>query len=394
MENLLHRYRNASILVGILFAQVLGLAIQVRRTSGDESSRLIRVWAVGAITPFEKTIVWLQKDSGNLWHEYVYLRGVRQENRDLKMEIERLRLEQVRLSEDAGQARRLQALLAFKEQYVAKTVAAQVIGSSGSEQSRSIFIDKGSNDGVANDMAVITAEGVVGKVLHTFGSTAQVLLINDQSSGVGAILEKSRIQGVLKGTPLGDVVLERVMSDEAVTPGEEVLTSGGDLIFPKGLPVGAVTKVNRTAEAFLSIQIKPAVSLSKLEEVLVVMQKEHRVPAVAETTPQRAADILARRLPSVPDKPAETKPPAAATTLSPLPDGAAKPKQNAVTPKPQGVSAPTGTAAGVTSPTKPTNPDPSVVKASDDTAKPAAPPQPKPATSAEPQPQSNQDPPQ
>ena len=394
MENLLHRYRNVSILVGILFAQVLGLAIQVRRTSGDESSRLIRVWAVGAITPFEKTIVWLQNGTGNIWREYVYLRGVRQENRDLKMEIERLRLERVRLSEDAEQARRLQALLAFKEQYVAKTVAAQVIGSSGSEQSRSIFIDKGSEDGVANEMAVITAEGVVGKVLHVFGSTAQVLLINDQSSGVGAILEKSRIQGVLKGTPLGDVVLERVMSDEAVTPGEQVLTSGGDLIFPKGLPVGTVTKVNRTAEAFLSIQIKPAVSLSKLEEVLVVMQKEQRVPALADTTPQRAADILARRLPSVPDKPAETKSPAATTTSSPRTDDATKPKQNAVTPKPQGVSAPTGTAAGVTTPKKPEAPNPSVIKVSDDTTKPAPPPQPKPAGSVEPKPPAEQDPPQ
>src|SRR5882724_6554981 len=289
MENLLHRYRNVSILVGVLFAQVLGLAIQVRRTSGDESSRLIRVWAVGTIAPFEKGIVWLQNGTGNLWHEYVYLRGVRQENRDLKMEIERLRLEQVRLSEDAEQARRLQSLLAFKEQFVAKTVPAQVIGSSGSEQSRSIFIDKGANYHIEPDMAVITAEGVVGKVLHVYGSSSQVLLINDQSSGVGAILENSRIQGVLRGTAVGEVILERVMADETVAAGEVVRTSGGDAIFPKGLPVGAVTKVNRTPEAFLSIHVKPAVNLSKLEEVLVVAQKEERVPAVADKSPERAA---------------------------------------------------------------------------------------------------------
>src|SRR5882724_399972 len=166
MENLLHRYRNVSILVAVLFAQVLGLAIQVRRTNGDESSRLIRVWAVRIITPLEKSIVWMQHGSGNIWHEYIYLRGVRQENRDLKMEIERLRLEQVRLSEDAEQGRRLQTLLAFKEQFVAKTIPAQVIGGSGSELSRSVFIDKGSNDRLAVDMAVITADGVVGKILH------------------------------------------------------------------------------------------------------------------------------------------------------------------------------------------------------------------------------------
>jgi rod shape-determining protein MreC len=390
MENLLHRYRNVSILIGILFAQVLGLAIQVRRTSGDESSRLIRVWTVGAITPVEKAIVWLQNGTGNLWREYVYLRGVRQENRDLKMEIERLRLERVRLSEDAEQARRLQALLAFKEQFVAKTVAAQVIGSSGSEQSRSVFIDKGSDDGITSDMAVITAEGVVGKVLHVFGSTAQVLLINDQSSGVGAILENSRIQGVLKGTPLGDVVLERVMSDETVSPGEEVLTSGGDLIFPKGLPVGTVTKVNRTAEAFLNVQIKPAANLSKLEEVLVVVQQEQRIPALADNAPKRAADILARRLPSVPDKPADDKA-QSATPVPAQPNEAAKPKLNTTQPKPQGTSTPGNTTAETTPPkkTEAAPPAPAVVKISQDATKQPASAQPKPAT-AEPKPQAEE----
>src|ERR1700738_155866 len=184
METLISRYRNVTILAAVLFVQVLGLAVQVKRSSDDESTRLIRVWTVGAVTPLEKAIVWGESGLGNLWHDYIYLRGVRQENRDLKFEIERLRLEQVRLSDDAHQARRLQALLGFKEQYIAKTVAAQVIGSSGSEKSRLIYIDKGSADGVEKDMAVITADGVVGKVLLASGSAAQVLLINDRSSGV------------------------------------------------------------------------------------------------------------------------------------------------------------------------------------------------------------------
>src|SRR5579864_116955 len=90
-----------------------------------------------------------------------------------KLQIERLRIEQVRLNDDAEQARRLQALLGFKEQFIAKTLPAQVIGSSGSEQSRSIYIDKGSRDGIKPDMAVITADGVVGKVLRAFRTTSQ-----------------------------------------------------------------------------------------------------------------------------------------------------------------------------------------------------------------------------
>src|SRR5712692_2378022 len=173
MEHLMSRYRNVTILVAILFVQVLGLAVQVKRRSGaDESTRIIRLWTVSAVTPLEKAIVWCQNGLGNLWSNYVYLRGVRQENRDLKFEIEQLRLEQVRLTDDAQQARRLQALLGFKEQYIAKTVPAQVIGSSGSERSEERRVGKGTGDGVEKDMAVITADGVVGKVLRAFGSTS------------------------------------------------------------------------------------------------------------------------------------------------------------------------------------------------------------------------------
>jgi rod shape-determining protein MreC len=305
MESVLSRYKNLITLVVILFAQVLGLAIQVKRSTESESNRLIRIWAVSAVTPFEKAINWIQSGSWNVWHNYVYLRGVRAENRGLRQEIEQLRLDQARLSEDAAQARRLQALLSFKEQYIQKTVPAQVIGTSGSEQSRSVFIDKGKKDGVGADMAVITATGIVGKVLTVFPSTAQVLLVNDQSSGAGGILEKSRLQGIVRGTSSGQVVLEYVMSDEQVQPGDRVLTSGGDGIFPKGLPVGTVTRVSPGHELFLNILLQPAANLSKLEEVLVVTGVVSREPAAAEAGSARAVDILAQRLPSVPDKPAE-----------------------------------------------------------------------------------------
>jgi rod shape-determining protein MreC len=336
MENLMSRYRNVTILVAILFVQVLGLAVQVkRRSSADESTRVIRLWTVSAVTPLEKALVWCQNGLGGIWSNYVYLRGVRQENRELKFEIERLRLEQVRLSDDAQQARRLQALLSFKETYIAKTVAAQVIGSSGSEQSRSIYIDKGTSAGVDKDMAVITADGLVGRVLRAFGSSAQVLLINDQSSGVGVILDKSRLQGVIKGTASGEVVVEKVMTDEQVTPGERIVTSGGDQIFPKGITVGTVMKVTPGADLFLNIRVKPSANLSRLEEVLVITKKEDRAPSVAETNSVRAVDILTQRLPSVPDKP-----PAEASQPS-TPEGSATPKRKdaAVVDKSAGIPA-------------------------------------------------------
>ena len=349
MESVLGRYRNLTILVGVLFLQVLGLAVQVKRSADAEHTRLIRVWAVDLIAPFERGLVWVQNSGNNLWHNYFFLRGVRAENRQLKEQIEQMRLEQVRLSEDATQARRLQSLLAFKEQYIAKTVPAQVIGSSGSDLSRSIYIDKGENAGLKPDMAVITANGIVGKVWIVYPSTSLVLMINDQSSGVGVLLEKSRLQGVLRGTPNGELTLERVMNDETVTPGETVLSSGGDQIFPKGLPVGTVSKVSPGHEMFLNVKVKAAADLSRLEEVLVVTEKQEREPSVADNgTKVRAADILAQRLPSVPDKPAAV----AGTAPAGSPNGAAantgaKPQGSGVG-KPLIVTGTTGTVPKTT----------------------------------------------
>jgi rod shape-determining protein MreC len=354
MESVLGRYKNLIVLVCVLFAQVLGLAVQVKRTTDTESSRLIRIWAVDSVTPFEKVLNWMHNSSWNIWHNYFYLRGVRAENRGLKAEIERLRLEQIRLNEDAAQARRLQALFAFKEQFISQTKPAQVIGSSGSEQSRAIYIDKGESDGLKPDMAVITADGIVGKVLKVFHSTSQVLLIDDQSSGVGGILEKSRLQGIVRGTRSGEVVLEHIMSDNPVQPGEVVRTSGGDRIFPKGLPVGTVSQVGNGPDLFLTIRVRPAANLSKLEEVLVVTKLVEQEPTQLESGPVRAADILAQRLPSVPDKPPAADPskPGAGEAAKPSAPAASKPA------KPAGVSAPNTNAANPPKPDEKVPPKP------------------------------------
>ena len=330
LENFFTRYRNASILLLVLFAQVLGLAVQVKRTSEAGTTRLMRLWVVNAITPIEKGLVDTSQGVRSVWRNYLYLRGVRHENRDLRDQIERMRIEQVRLSEDAAQARRLQALLGFKEQFIGQTRAAQVIGTSGSDQSRVLYIDKGADDGIRPDMAVITPDGIVGKVLRVFRGSSQVLMINDPSSGVGGILEKSRLQGILQGTASGETMLRYIMSDEKVERGERILTSGGDHIFPKGLPIGEVVQANPGGDLFLNIRVRPAANLGRLEEVLVVTEVAESSPAAtAEASgPVRAADILAQRLPSVPQKS-----PAAASS-------AAGPASTPPTPKP-------GTAAAV-----------------------------------------------
>src|SRR5271156_4016351 len=302
MDTFLGRYRNLIVLAAILFAQIIGLALQVRRPTDAGETRLIRLWAVSAVTPLESAVIHTQAWVGNLWTTYIYLHGVRRENRELRAEIGQMKIEEARLSEDARMARRIQSLLAFKEQYIDSTIAAQVIGTSGSDQSRVLYIDKGSNDGITVDMAVITPSGIVGKIAQVFPDSAQVLPINDQFSGVGAVLKDSRLQGILKGAPNGATTLQYIMSDEKVVPGEEVVTSGGDRIFPKGLPVGRVVSAEPGKDLFLNIRVIPAARLDQLEEVLVVTRITEKMPDAKDLAPLRASDILAERLPTVPTK--------------------------------------------------------------------------------------------
>lgn len=333
MENIISRHRNLTVLAVVLFAQILGLAVQVKQGTDRGTSRLIRIWAVSAITPFAKGVVHSSAWFADTWHNYVYLRTVRVQNEKLRDEIGRMRLEQVRLAQDASQARRLQTLLGFKEQFISQTMAAQVISTTGSEFSRGVYIDKGSRDGIKPDMPVITSDGIVGKVLRVYPTSSLVLEINDPSSGAGVILEKSRLQGILKGSPSGETFLANIMADETIERGERVLTSGGDRVYPKGLAVGTVARI-KPAGTFLNVEVKPTAQLNRLEEVLVITKIVEKGPEPNDQNgPVRAVDVLAQRLPSVPppkpDAPAKTpqasKPAGAMPQAKPNAEPVAKP---------------------------------------------------------------------
>ena len=336
MENFFTRYKNPLVLMAVLFIQVVALATQVKRQENGKAPgggpRLIRVWTVTAFTPVEKMFVSTGHFFRNGWHNYVDLRNVRKQNQDLQNEVSRLQMEQARMKQDAEQAHRLQALLDFKERYVGKTVAAQVIGTSGTEQSRMITIDKGAAYGIKPDAAVITPDGIVGKVKEVYRLSSQVLLINDHDSGAGVILENTRLQGIVKGTSTGQLQINGVMSDEEVDAGEHVITSGGDQIFPKGLSVGTVisSSPDRDNDPFLNIKIKPTADLNRLEEVLVVTEVAESAPVASGSV--RAADILSQRLPSIPKQdPNAPKTPGTSTP------SAANPATNAAQQKPAGV---------------------------------------------------------
>jgi rod shape-determining protein MreC len=372
MENFFTRYKNPLALMAVLFIQVVALATQVKRPEGAKpgttgsGTRLIRVWTVTAFTPVEKVFVSTGRFFRNGWHNYADLRGVRQQNKELQDEIARLQMEQVRLKQDADQAKRLQVLLDFKEKFIAKTVAAQVIATSGTEQSRLITIDKGSNDHIKPDMPVITPDGIVGKVKEVFPLSSQVLLINDHDSGAGVILENSRLQGIVKGTPLGELQVTGIMSDEQVEPGERVITSGGDRIYPKGYSVGTVIAASpdKDNDPFQVIKIKPAADIGRLEEVLVITKMaDDSQTAASGPTPMRAADILSQRLPSVPKvdpnapkTPGSTQTGVSAPKTSPTPAKINKPVS-------QGAEQKAGTGTGQAKPTTTATPNKTAAEA-------------------------------
>lgn len=297
-----------TVLLGLLMAQIIVLASQVRRpvAATGESMSLVRLWIVEIFVPAEKALNSVGDGVSGLWHNYIDLRHVRAQNRDLQEQVDRLRLEQVSLAEDAGQARRLQVLLAFKEKFISETVAAQVIGTSGSEHSHLLYIDKGSGDGIKPDMAVITPKGIVGKIAKVFPGTSQVLEINDATAGAGVMLERTRLRGVLHGTPSGIPEILHVMADEKIEPGDPVVSSGGDQIYPRGLPIGIVssTSADPDGAAFMIVKVKPSANLERIEEVLVITKVVDKSPEAPEgPRALRAADILAQRLPTLAPRP-------------------------------------------------------------------------------------------
>lgn len=361
MESFFARFKNVLVLVAVLLAQTIGLAIQVRRPveSGAPDSHdvtLMRYWVVAGITPFERFFHFLGYDLRGAWSNYINLRHVRQQNLDLQQEIARLRLEQAAFAEDAIQGHRLQALLAFQQHYIASTIAAQVIGTSGTDLSHVLYIDKGADFHLRPDMAVITPDGIVGKIRDVFPHTAQVLLISDPTSGAGVVLSSTRILAILHGSPNGQVQINNLTADSRIKSGETVLTSGGDQIFPRGLPVGTIESIapDPDHQPYTVIRIKPAANLSQLEEVLVITGTQSTLPlaaqkdlvagastaeaqaaaaaaikakaaadaeAAAEASARSAAEVMADRLPSLPATPpaAPGTTPPAATSTPPIP---------------------------------------------------------------------------
>lgn len=302
MAGIPSRHRSVIILMAVLLMQLAALAVQIKR---DSRGRLIRVWAITAVTPFERAGAWGFGKIRGVWNHYFALQSTSRQNEALRIENDALKLAIAQLQSRAAEADRLEDLLKFRQNHESvQMLAAHVIGASAGTASRTVEIDRGERDGVRRNMAVITPDGAVGKVIETYRDNAQVLLLTDPEGGAGAMIVESRIQSPVSGTGEPLLSMKYVANDDKVNLGDRVVTSGMDKIFPRDIPVGTIVDVKPGSSSFKSILLRPATHFDRLEEVLVLLTREPLEPQQdAAPAPSPAAPAAAQ-----PAKPATEKP--------------------------------------------------------------------------------------
>jgi rod shape-determining protein MreC len=268
MAGIPSRHKSIFLLAGVVLLQILLLALQIKR---DSEGRLIRVWTVGAFSPFERAG---NHGIGHLretWRHYFALQNTSRENEQLRRENDELKMQVNQLQSKASEADRLALLLNFHKSHEnVPMLGARVIATSAGTASATIMLDRGSKDHIKKNMGVITPEGVVGKVVEVYDNTSEVLLLTDKDSGVGAMLGNSRVQSPVGGAGEPLLVMKYVANDDVVNVGERVVTSGMDKIFPRDLPIGTITDI-KPGNPFKTIRIRPLANLERLEEVIVLL---------------------------------------------------------------------------------------------------------------------------
>jgi len=261
---------------------LLALSLISANLHSRENMSFFESLVVGITSPVQKAVWAIIGGVGSVWRGYFYLVGLEKENKALKRELQELKLQMNRYREADLANERLRALLNFKKSIATPLLPAQLVAFDPSGWFQTILIDKGRNDGVVQDMAVVSSEGLVGRVIGVGNHHSKVLLILDGNSAVDAYIQRSRARGVLVGLGLELCLLKYVQRNEDVQVGDQIISSGMGGVFPKGLLVGTVQEVVRGSSGlFQRVEVEPAVNFSRLEEVLVVIQPPPEKPAMA-----------------------------------------------------------------------------------------------------------------
>ena len=283
METFLNRYRNITVLLLVIFAQLMLLAVQVKN---DQDVRIIRVWAVTTVTPVARIVEWFRGGSIGFVRNYILMHDASEENKKLRDEVGRLRLQVNFLQNELNTAERAKALQVFQSHAPSKMLAANIIGTDAGSNSKVVLVNRGSAEGVMRGMAVVTPDGIVGKVIAAYPTAAQVMLVTDPDFAAGVVSQKSEARGTMKGQGKPLCKVDYVPMGEKVEVGETFYTSGDDRVFPRGFAVGVVKSV-QSAQPFQEIWVEPSGMQHGLEDVLIILEAVHQtIPTAAPVNQQ------------------------------------------------------------------------------------------------------------
>jgi len=270
------RRRSGYLFLAVMLFHVILISAQVNSRSGVP---VLESVTFGVFAEAQRGLATAFSGLRRMWDRYVWLRGVEAENASLRRQLEVVQVQYQERRALADRARALEELLALRDRSSLETVAAEIIAASASPDFRTLTIDKGTNEGLKRDMAVIASEGVVGRIVVPSSGAAKVQMLIDRNAAAGALIERSRAQGVALGGGDSRLRLDYVSEASDVVVGDLVVTSGIDGIYPKGFTIGTVESVEKNGPSYRRITIKPAVNFSSLETVLVVLTQSPIAPA-------------------------------------------------------------------------------------------------------------------
>ena len=264
----LRNYKTVIFVVAILAIALILLSYNFKK---ETDTGVVKKIVLEAAAPVQMVLNLSVKSVSDAWLRYIFLVGLEEDNKNLKKKIDELKAELVLYQEGYLEAQRLNKLLSLKNNYDYRFISARVIGKEPAALSRTIMINKGSVHGLKIGMPVIAPQGLIGRLVDVSWYTSKVLLLIDESSNIDVILQRTRLQGVIRGAGPRGCILKYISKTQDVQEGETVVSSGIGGVFPKGLLVGVIGRVDKQdAGLFLKINVDLFVDFSKLEEVLVL----------------------------------------------------------------------------------------------------------------------------
>lgn len=272
MVSFLKRHR---VIITSIALCIFSLQIASTNTKGI-GGNVIAIKLISAITsPIQYTVTSTLGGIKTVWMSYLYLANVSKENVLLKNDIARLMEENNQLKETVFLNKRLKELLEFKQSISASAVAADVIGIENTGWIKTATINKGASHGIKRDMAVVTPNGIVGRIIDVQPATSKILLVIDPRCNTDVIAQRSRIKGIAEGNGTDKLILKYVNHSDDIQIGDVLISSGLGGIFPKGLVIGEVVRVEKGDDNFfIYIEVKPGAELRKLEEVLIITENK------------------------------------------------------------------------------------------------------------------------